>query len=565
MSSNRALLIFALLAASLGACTSSRQAAPPPPLQSDAALPPNAPVMPAAPSMQPAADTTLLPVDPNVRTGILPNGVRYYIRHNEEPRDRAELRLAVDAGTAMEDPGQYGAAHFVEHMLFNGTEHFPKQSLVNFLERTGMKFGADVNAYTALDETVYQLTIPTDSTDIVTKSFEVLEDWAAHATLSPEEVAKERGVIVEEWRARRENVQGRILEQRYPFLLRGSSYADLLFAATPDVIRSTTSEELRQFYETWYRPELMAVVAVGDFDVDRYEQLIKEHFSNLTDPADPTARPDLSVPARTAPSYLVIADEEYPYTTVEINYIRPSEEDSTVAQYRKHLIDGLANGMLNQRFSDITHQPNPPFLGASVHSYDVVRPTQVYGLFAQVQEDSILTGLEALATEAARARRYGFTTTELARRKSEVLRAYEKAYAERENTNSAGYAREYVSNFLEGEPIPGIAYEYELVQKLLPQITVQDVNRRADRLLADSNRAVIVTMPEKDGLAKPTEEQLAAVFQQVEQKQVEPYVDTVTDEPLVSSVPAPAAVTSTKTTPELGVTEITLTNGVHVV
>lgn len=521
-------------------------------------------VLPAVAQESPALSGTL-PVDPNVRTGTLPNGVRYYLRHNTEPKGRVELRLAVNAGTALEEADQGGVAHFLEHMLFNGTERFEKQELINFLERAGVRFGPHVNAYTSLDETVYMLTIPTDSIEIVEGAFDVLEDWAAYATLSEEEIDKERGVIIEEWRARRENVQGRILEKTVPFLLGDSRYAETLFAGKPEVIQNLDYDVFRRFYEDWYRPDLMAVVAVGDIDLDWYEQLIREHFSHLSTPENPRSRPDLSVPLREHDDYLVIADPEYPYTTVQVNYLRPAEDDSTVADYRENLISSLVNSMLNERLSEIAREPNSPFLSASVSAYRLVRPIQVSGLFAQVQEDSIAKGLEAILTEAKRVREHGFTPTELERRKLEYLRAYEKAYTERENTNSAAYADEYVSNFLEGEPIPGIAFEYELVKRLLPEITLAEVNERANEILAGDAPGVIVTMPEKPDLKQPSSAELATVFETVQHKVVAPYVDSISDKPLLTVIPEPAAVTFRHTIPELDVTEITLANGVRLV
>ncbi len=536
-----------------GACATVQ---PAPPVQA----PPSQEVAPVA---LPALEVAL-PVDPAVRIDTLENGLVYYIRRNDEPKRRAELRLAVDAGSALEDDDQRGLAHFVEHMLFNGTRRFEEHELINFLERTGMRFGPDVNAYTSFDETVYLLEIPTDSTEIVEKAFDVLEDWAAYATLSGQEIDNERGVIVEEWRRGR-GAGGRIRDQILPVLLAGSRYKDRLPIGDTTIIKNAAHETLRRYYRDWYRPDLMAVVAVGDFEVDRIEALIREHFSALPAPEAPRPHPAFAVPGHDETRYEVAADPEFPVTQVQVSFMQAAETIRSVGDYRAQLVSGLFNSLLNKRFAEIARRGDAPFLGAFVSKGGFVRPTVFYSLSAQVQEDSILVGLEALLTEAARVRRHGFTPTELARQKQETLRAYERAFNERNDTNSGAYAREYVGHFLEDEAIPGIAYEYELVQTLLPGITVEQVNARAAELLAERNRAVVVAMPQKEGLAPPAEADLAAVLERVRQQAISPYVDDVTDAPLVPVTPPPAAVTARREIPEVGVTEVTLANGVRVV
>ncbi len=512
----------------------------------------------------PAPADEALPLDPAVRIDTLANGLVYFIRTNAEPRNRAELRLVVDAGSVLEEDDQRGLAHFLEHMLFNGTRRFQEQELIDFLERTGMRVGPDVNAYTSCDETVYELQIPTDSSDIVEKAFDVLEDWAAYATLSGDEIDKERGVVVEEWR-RGTGAGGRIRDQILPVLLADSRYKDRLPIGDTTVIKHASYDRLRQFYRDWYRPGLMAVVAVGDFDPDRIEGLIREHFAELKQPDDPRPRPTFDVPGHTETLYAVATDPEYPVTQVQVSFKQDAEPFRTVADYRERLVGGLFNSMLNERFAEIARRGDAPFLGAGVSKGGFVRPSVSYTLGAQVQDDSLLSGLGALLTEAARVRRHGFTATELARARRETLRAYEQAYNERENTRSSSYASEYAGHFLEGEPMPGIAYEYELVQALLPGLTVEEINARAADLLSERNRVVIVAMPEKDGLTPPTEEQLAAVLDRVQQQTIAPYEDDVSDAPLVALVPEPAAVTGRREIPEVGVTEITLANGVRVV
>jgi len=562
----RSTLLVVVLALGIGACATTERPRESP-SNPGTALADATPQPTTTPGSSPTSAFPLdasLPIDDHVRIDTLPNGIVYYIRKNDEPKNRAELRLAVNAGSVQEDDDQLGLAHFVEHMLFNGTRRFEKHELVDFLERLGMRFGPDINAYTSFDETVYMLEIPTDSTAIVEGAFDVLEDWAAYASFLDEEIDKERGVVVEEWRRGR-GASGRIRDQILPVLLANSRYKDRLPIGDTTIIYNADYETLRRYYRDWYRPDLMAVVAVGDFDVDRIETLIRDHFAALPARDNPRPRPSFDVPGHTETLYRIATDPEYPITQVEVDFKQPAEPFQVVSDYRSRLVSGLFNSMLNKRFGEIARQGDAPYLWARVTKSGFVRPSIFYSLAAQVQDDSIDVGLEALLTEAARVRRHGFTATELERQKLQTLRGYERAYNERENTNSSSYAQEYVGSFLEAEPIPGIEYEYALVEQLLPRVTLEEINARAAELLATQNRVVIVTMPEKDDLTPPTEGELAAVLERVRQKEIPPYVDDVTDEPLIAEVPAPVAVTAEREIPEFGVTEITLANGLRVV
>jgi zinc protease len=500
-----------------------------------------------------------------VRADTLANGLIYYIRPNTEPANRAELRLVINAGSVQEEEDQRGLAHFLEHMLFNGTEHFPEQELVDFLERTGMRFGPDVNAYTSFDETVYTLQVPTDSADIMATAFDVLRDWAANATLAAEAVDQERGVIIEEWRQREQNAGGRIRDQILPTLLADSRYADRLPIGDTTTIQNAPPERLRSFYETWYRPDLMAVVVVGDVDVDAMEAAIRTHFADLDNPPAPEPRSTYAVPDHAETLYEIATDLEYPIAAVQVAFKRDAEPLRTVDDYRTMLLDRLFRGMLNQRLNEIERQADAPFLSAGLSRGGLVRPLDLVSLGARVQEDSLLTGLQAVLTEAERARRFGFTPTEWDRQRKATLRAYEQAYEERENTPSGRLAGELVSLHLENEAAPGIAYEYDLVQRLLDEITLEEINAQAAALLDTTNRVVIVTMPEKDALPPPTPEALAAVLDAVQDQPLTPYEDAVRDEDLMPTVPSPVPVAARDSIPELGVTTVTLANGVRVV
>lgn len=518
-----------------------------------------------AQSVGPAPADSTLPLQPDVVTGQLDNGLRYYIRQNDEPEDRLILRLAIDAGSVLETEDQKGLAHFLEHMLFNGTERFEEQELVDFMERIGMEFGPDVNAYTSFDETVYKLTVPTDSAGLVGTSLDVMEDWASAATLSEEEIDKERGVVVEEWRLSLQSAQGRMQKVTLPKILYNMRHADRLPIGDTSVVKNAPPEEIRSFYETWYRPDLMAVVAVGDASPDRIEAMIRERFGDLQPPQNPEPRSTYGIADHEETQYAIATDPEFPVSLVSVYFKQPSEPLTTLRDYREDLKKRLFYGMLNARLSEKARTGEAPYLGAQAFEGSFVRSAAIYGMSAQVPDDSVEAGLESILTEAARARQHGFVSTELVRQKRSLLEQYETAYADRNNIPSSRLADEYVALYLEGESAPGIAYEYNLVKTALPEITVEDVNQFAARLLGDTNRVVVVQMPEREGLLPPAESDLAAVLSRVAQKDVAPYEDEATDLPLLSEIPEPVAVTERAEQPDLEVTEMTLANGVRVI
>ena len=497
---------------------------------------------------------------------MLDNGLTYYIRRNAEPAKRAELWLAVNAGSVMEEDNQKGLAHFLEHMMFKGTQRFPSQVLFDFLEGIGMKFGPEINAYTSFDKTVYTLQIPTDREADVSKALDLLQDWAGAATLSPGDFDKERGVIVEEWRLRDKTAAGRMQDKIVPMLLGDSQYAKRLPIGDMEIVRNAPVDALQDFYRNWYRPDLTAVIAVGDFDVDKVETLIRERFSKLPKAdAQAAPRPAFDVPARAGTSALVVKDPENPDTAVSIYQSRPSRSLETVGDYRDLLLDYLVSMMLNQRYAEVAQQADAPFLQAGAGNESLVRPTDVYGLSAVVKEDKALAGLDALMTEFERARRHGYTAGELERAKQDILRFYESANKEQKTSESSGYANEYVQLFLNKIASPGIGYEYPLVQRLLPGISLDDANQRIAGLVTPDNRAIIVQAPEKADLKLPSEAELTAIVDAVEAKKIEPYADRVAQTDLLDQIPAPAAIVSEKTAPDLGITEFTLANGVRVI
>lgn len=505
-----------------------------------------------------------LPTDPDVRIGTLENGLTYYIRHNTEPANRADLWLAVNAGSVLEDEDQRGLAHLLEHMLFNGTEHFPGAGVVDFLESIGMQFGADVNAHTSFDETVYNVETPTDDAATLDKAFQVLDDWAGHATLDPQAIDEERGVVVEEWRMRQQTSQGRITEQIIPLLLGGSHYAGRLPIGEMEVVENAPAETLRRYYTEWYRPDEMAVIAVGDFDVDAVEAMIREHFSDLAAPENETARPTFEVPAHDDTRYLVYSDPEESATRLTVMRKRPVEVIHTGADLQEDVIADLFYTMFNQRLAEITRQADAPFLEASSGQGALVRPVTVDVISARLDENKVLEGVQAIATEVERVRRHGFTDGELARAKQQILAFYTRLYNERENTQSASYASEYLNHFLEGEAIPSIGDTYALVQQLLDGITLEQVNEHVAGLTATDNRAIYITAPQKEGLALPTEDDLAAAVDEALAAEIDPYADTLTATELMPAAPEPAAIVSQSVLTDTGVTVLELANGVRV-
>jgi zinc protease len=509
--------------------------------------------------------TDNMPVDPQISTGKFPNGMTYYIRANKKPEKRAELRLIVKAGSVLEDDDQQGMAHLVEHMAFNGTKHFPKNDIISFMESIGMRFGADVNAYTSFDETVYMLTVPTDKTEVLDKALLVLEDWAHGLTFDPTETEKERGVVMEEWRLGR-GAGMRMLQKIFPVILKDSRYADRLPIGKPEIIQHGKADRLKQFYTDWYRPDLMAVVAVGDFDKAAVQKMVETHFASLPAAAKPRPRTEFDVPERKDTAYAIATDKESDATIVELETLLPSRNEKTVGDYRQQTIENLFSGMLSARFAEIAQQPNAPFVQAFAgrgNFFAKSKDTATLG--ALVKEDGVERGLDSLLSEAERVEKFGFTATELERQKQTVLRRYERNAIEKENRESGSRADEYQRNFLTGEPLPTADDEYNLNKKFMPQITLAEVNQVAKDWFPDRNRMVIVEAPDKAGVMIPDQAKLAAVLKAAPTRELKPYVDTVASANLLDTTPAAGKIIKTNAKEAVGITEWELSNGVKVV
>lgn len=520
----------------------------------------------AAPTVQPnlfALDQKI-PVDPRITVGRLPNGLRYWIRENREPKNRAELRLIVNAGSVLEDEDQRGLAHVVEHLAFNGTTHFPQQKLVDFMESIGMRFGSDLNAFTSFDQTIFMLQIPTDTPAIMDNAFLILEDWAHNVTFDPKAIDKERGIILEEWRLG-QGAEARIRDKQIPILLAGSRYAERLPDGKPEIIANFSYDTLKRFYRTWYRPDLMAVIAVGDFDRAAVEARIKKQFGPLTTPPGAAPRPEYPVPDHDGTLFALAPDKEASQSIVAVYHKLPAADQSTVGSYRRMLVERLFNDMINERLGEIAQKPDPPFLGAISSRGRFVGSKDVYVLSALVGDGGIPRGLRALYTEGERVARFGFTATELERRKGVALRYFERALVEKETEDTQAYAEEFTRAFLQGEPTPGIQYEYDLHKQFLPGITLDEVNALAREWMTDRNRVVMASFPDKPSVPAPTEAGLRAVLEEVKSQEISAYEDKTSDAPLIPQEPAPGSIVSRREIPAVGVTEWTLSNGARVV
>ena len=502
-----------------------------------------------------------LPLDPRVHRGTLPNGLTYYVRRHGVPENRAYFRLVVNAGSAFEDDDQRGLAHFIEHMGFNGTRRFPRQALVDTLERLGMRYGADLNASTTFDDTIFMLEVPSDKPEPMTKALQMLRDWAGDVSFDPVEIDKERGVVLEEWRLGR-GASLRILEKEIPLLFQGSRYAVRLPIGTPETLRTAPREALLRFYRDWYRPDRMAVIAVGDFDVADIEARIKAEFADLAAPKSPRPVPEVTLPAHAETLVSIETDPEMPRASVALYSMRPHQPEGTAREYRKSLGEQLYHAMLSARLDEIRRRTDAPFLGAFSGGASIVRFADAVVQGAEVREDGVMRGLAAILEEVARVERHGFTASELDRARREMQRGYERLVTEREKLDGAQFASEIGRNFLENEAMPGPEAELMLARGFLPTFTLAELNGLG-RNWAESGRVITVSGPAS--MKTPSKGEILALATAVHDREVTPWQDDVADAPLLAQAPTPGLVVSERAVPELGIKEWTLGNGVRVV
>jgi len=521
---------------------------------------------PAPPARAAAQDalTQIVAFDPQVRTGRLANGLQYFVRENAQPKGRAELRLVVNAGSVLEDDNQRGLAHFVEHMSFNGTLHFPGQDVAAFIQALGMRFGAHVNAHTSFDETVYQLQIPSDNRAVIDRSLLIMEDWASNVSFEPAAVERQRGVVLEEWRLGL-GAESRLRDQQMPLLLKGARYADRSPIGRPEIIRSVTPARLKQFYTDWYRPDLMAVIAVGDFNAAAIESMIVAHFRPIPAAAAPRERTIFTVPPHDDTLYALAADREATATTVNVSSVRPAGDQRTIGNYRQQMVERLFSRLLSARLDEVAHRPDAPFIAGQTNRELFVRSAIVTTVAALVPDGGAERGLEALVTEVERVVRYGFTATELEREKLDSQRYLDEALLEKDKTPSGPLADELVRHVVQDEPVPGIVYEQAMSQRFLPGITLAEINALARSWIPETNRVVSVSAPERAGLALPTPARLATVIATARKTALSAYVDRVNAQPLLAPLPTPGTVVRASTREAIGVTEWQLSNGLRVI
>ncbi len=511
------------------------------------------------------------PADSAVRVGKLANGLTYYIRHNETPKNRAEFHIAQRVGSVLEEENQRGLAHFLEHMAFNGTGNFPGKTMLNYLEQNGIKFGVDINAYTGLDETVYRVSnVPTTNAGLMDSCLLVLHDWACDILLQDAEIDNERGVIHEEWRTRN-NAQWRIMEKIIPVMFEGSQYANRLPIGTMEVVMNFPYQDLRDYYNKWYRPDNQAIIVVGDFDVNAMEARVKELFSHIEMPANAAERIYHEVPNNVEPIYVIGSDVEATSTDVDIYFKHeplPREYRGTMIGVVQEYIANMASIMLRNRFIEISNTPNAPFNSASCYDskfFGLASTKDAFTLSANVKEGKVIEGLQGVVREAERAARYGFTASEYDRAKADFISYYESLYNERNNRRSMQYANEYIRHYIDGGYIPGIELEFQLLQGLAPQIPVEAINQYIAEAITDENIVICVTGPEKEDVTYPTAEEAIAAIKAVQAEELEAYVDEVSNEPLISKELTPGRVIAELDGTFPGTTEWILSNGVKVV
>lgn len=508
-----------------------------------------------------------LPIDPNVRYGQLENGLTYYIRANQEPKERAEFYIAQNVGASLENDDQNGLAHFLEHMAFNGTKHFPGKGIINYLESIGVRFGYEINAYTSLDETVYNLSsVPTTREGIIDTALLVLHDWSNFITLAGDEIDSERGVILEEWRTG-QGAGRRMWKKTNAIKYAGSQYAKRDVIGDTAVIKHFDHQALRDFYHKWYRPDLQAIIVVGDIDVDQIESKIKTLFSDIPRMPNAGERPVYELPDNDKPIIAVVTDPEARYTTIQLDYkkdLLPETVKTSMGGYGFYIANSLISTMVNNRFSEIVQQADAPFVAGYAYYGNIVKSKDAFILIGVPKESQEQEGLDALVLEAEKIKRFGFTNSEFERAKTDLLKNVEKQYNDRDHQKSSSYVREYVHHFLDKEPIPGIEWEYQFLQMLLPQMHVDMVNQMVQSYVTDTNLLITITAPEKEEVKLPDNAQILAAFDKAAKAELTAKAEEDLSKPIIQDIPSAGSIVKETENADLNVTEWVLSNGVKV-
>ncbi|MEI9918759.1 MAG: insulinase family protein [Bacteroidota bacterium] len=510
--------------------------------------------------------TDPIPVDPLIKKGKLANGLTYYIKKNSMPEKKVELRLAVKAGSVLEADDQQGLAHFTEHMAFNGSKHFKKNDLVSFLQSIGVQFGADLNAYTGFDETVYILPIPTDKPGNLEQGFTALEDWASTVTFDSKEIDKERGIVLEEARLGK-GASDRMNKVIFPKLFEGSTYANRIPIGKEQILKNFKSASIKKYYADWYRPDLMAVIVVGDVDPAEAETLIKKHFDHLKNPKNERPREYKGVPERKKSEAIVVTDKEATNHVLQIYYsYKPEKTETTMGDYRASIVKSLFNSMLNQRLQEYTQKADPPYLYAGSGLSGFILGYEVYSSLAVVGQQGVEPALQTILQENERARKFGFTAGELERVKKSFSRSLERAYNEREKTESENYADEFLRNFLESEPIPGIENEFAYFKEFSESITLEEVNAFATKIIpGNETKLAILSGPDHSDFKMPTSDELLQLTEKASTGEIKAYEEKELATSLMSAAPTGGKIVGEKTNDKVGYTELTLSNNIKVI
>lgn len=508
-----------------------------------------------------------LPNDETVRYGVLENGMTYYIKANKEPKERASFYIIQNVGALLEEDYQNGLAHFLEHMSFNGTEHFPDKGIIDFLERHGVAFGENINAYTGQNQTVYKLSdVPVNKPGILDSCLLILNDWSNYLLLDKDEIDAERGVIKEEWRTRR-TAQFRMFSESLKYIYPNSKYMERDVIGDLDVIENFKYDALRDFYHKWYRTDLQAIAMAGDFDADETERKVIELFSKIPPVENPPERPFYEIPDNENLIFGLVTDPEADQTVIRymIRQRKPEIDAETLKDHREEYIHLLFNNMMSQRIDELLQTGNPPFVLGIINYGDFVRGYEALSVITLPKPNAEAEGFKAILTELERVKRYGFTAGELDRVKAEILTQWEKYYKERDKISNEEYVNEYVDNFLDGKAFLSAEEGYMLVRALLPTITLEDFDSRLDQWIMDKNRVLVIQGPEGKDVEHLSETASREIFNQVSNAEVEPYIDEVLAESLVSEEPVPVAITKTRQLNEFDAVEWTLENGARVI
>jgi zinc protease len=507
------------------------------------------------------------PIDPKVKTGVLPNGMHYYIRANNIPEHRGEFYIANNIGAILEDDDQNGLAHFTEHMSFNGTDHFPKKGILDYLATIGVKFGTNVNASTSLEQTVFNVSnVPLKREGILDSALLILRDWSHFVAFENEEIDLERGVILEEWRMYG-SADERMTNKLAPVIYKGSKYAIRNVIGDTAVINHFKYETINRFYHKWYRPDLQALIIIGDFDPNVVEAKIQKLFSIIPPSENPTPKPEFTIPDNKEPLIGTATDKEATSTSVDVRckHDITKNNDKNLGYMRLQLIRGLINNMFARRMSELSRKPNAPFLNAYCYYGGFTRSKDAFTGSAQAANNQGIKALNALLIEMERMKRFGFISVEFDRAKADLMKNYESRYIDRDKRKNRELVSPNLSNFLVNNPNPGIEFEYDFAKTMIPAITLYEINAEAKKYFTDENMIVTVTGPEKEGFTMPTESQIKGVLAKYKTEKIEPYVDQMAGRKLIEKEPVAGKVIKTSTNKVLGTTEWTLSNGMKIV